>query len=97
VVAVAIAAKTPTIVTFNLGHFPAKTLSSFGIEAVHPDDFAKSLFDANPEAFLAITERHRNSLRNPPFTAYDYLRNLTACGLPNTVEAIRTHNKSPLS
>ena len=44
VLAAAIRAGAEVIVTFNLKDFPATTLSSYDLEAKHPDDFLVSLF-----------------------------------------------------
>ena len=88
VVAVAIASKAPTIVTFNLAHFPETALRPLGIEAVHPDDFAKQLFNESPEAFVALAARHRGSLRNPPKTVDEYVTDLAQLGLTKTAEIL---------
>lgn len=45
VLAAAIRAGAQLIVTFNLKDFPEETLSSFGIEAVHPDTFLEQQFE----------------------------------------------------
>ena len=48
VLAAAIRADAEVIVTFNLKDFPAGTLASYNVEAMHPDDYLVSLFDAAP-------------------------------------------------
>ena len=45
VLAAAIEARAPLIVSFNLSDFPAATLRAFGIKAAHPDHFLSALFD----------------------------------------------------
>ena len=91
VVAVAIASKTPVIVTFNLSDFPAEALRPFGIEAVHPDEFATRLYDASPDSFVALLRRHRSALRNPPKTPDEYLATLRESGLRKTAERLGAH------
>ena len=48
VLAAAIHGGAGTIVTFNLGDFPASALGPFSIEAVHPDEFVVRLWDESP-------------------------------------------------
>ncbi len=51
----AIAARADVIVTFNLKDFPASALTSYKIEAQHPDEFIMRLLDLSPETvFLAV-------------------------------------------
>ena len=52
VLAAAIIAKAPVIVTFNLSDFPAKALMPYQIRAIPPDDFAVSLYRSEPEEFV---------------------------------------------
>ena len=77
------------IVTANLAGFPADVLSPYGIEARHPDDFVARLLDADPAAVCLAAKRQRESLRNPPKTADEYLDSLRRQGLPQTVTALR--------
>lgn len=51
VLAAAIHADAEVIVTFNLKDFPAVALAGYSIEAMHPDEFLASLFDAAPGPF----------------------------------------------
>ena len=73
VLAAAIAAEVPVIVTFNLSDFPDTTLSPYGIRALHPDVFLLELLEATPEAFIMAIRTHRIALKNPPRTPEDYL------------------------
>lgn len=91
VLAAAIAAKTPVIVTFNLSDFPNRTLAGYGVQAVHPDEFAIWLYSDEPEAFVALVRRHREALKNPPKTIADYLETLEKCGLKRTVACLREY------
>lgn len=91
VLAAAITAEAPFIVTFNLKDFPVQILSKKGIEAVHPDDFALSLYDADPVEFIALVQLHRKALLNPPVSGEDYLKTLSGCGLRKTALLLEAH------
>lgn len=66
VLAAAMKANAPLIVTFNLSDFPRATLQAYGVQAVHPDDFLTGLFDENEALFLQAVQTHRASLHHPP-------------------------------
>lgn len=89
VLAAAIRAGAQVIVTYNLTDFPAETLSHFDIEAQHPDAFLVSLFDAAPAVVRAAVKRQRESLRNPPMTAEEWLATLERQGLNQVVARLR--------
>ncbi|MGO8745525.1 MAG: putative toxin-antitoxin system toxin component, PIN family [Thermoguttaceae bacterium] len=89
VLAAAIRADAEVIVTFNLKDFPAGTLASYNVEAMHPDDYLVSLFDAAPGPFCAAVKRQREGLRAPPKTADELLGILEGQGLPQTVARLR--------
>jgi hypothetical protein len=84
VLAAAIAAKVPVIVTFNRRDFPDEALAPHGVRALHPDDFACGLLDETPETFLLAVRTHRAALQNPSMSAEQYLATLSRCGLPQT-------------
>jgi hypothetical protein len=88
VLAAAVAAGVPLIVTFNLAHFPAAALIQCGVRAVHPDQFAGELLDGEPEAFLLAVQTHRSALRNPPKSVPDYLGALERGGLALTARRL---------
>ncbi|MEO7718031.1 MAG: PIN domain-containing protein [Capsulimonas sp.] len=81
VVAAAMEAKAPVIVTFNLSDFPAPTLLAYGVMPVHPDMFLSALFDENSALFLHAVQVHRASLKNPPKSVEDYIQTLRVNGL----------------
>ena len=81
VLAAAIEAQAPLIVTFNLSDFPNAVLRTYGVDAVHPDDFLLGLFDDNPALFLQAVHRHRASLHHPPKDAAGYVQTLRTNGL----------------
>ncbi len=91
VLAAAITAPAPVIVTFNLKDFPARILAGHGVQAIHPDEFALSLYDSDPEQFVALVKIHRQSLINPSKSAEDYLETLSGCGLKKTTLQLQLH------
>jgi predicted nucleic acid-binding protein len=88
VLAAAIASGAECIVTTNRRHFPAAPLAAHGLTAVHPDDFVCALFDAAPEAFVAVVRRHRASLRKPPRSAGEHIEALRHVGLPGLAQRL---------
>ena len=91
VLAAAITAAAPVIVTFNLKDFPHRVLVEHGVRAVHPDEFAATLYDANPEQFVVLVKMHRQALVNPTKSAEDYLETLNGCGLKKTALRLQPH------
>jgi hypothetical protein len=91
VLAAAIESESSYIVTFNLRHFPASALSAHGVEAIHPDSFLCKLFEDNPNGFLRAVEALRNSLKNPPLSGQQLLKNWRKAGLPRLVEQLQVH------
>src|SRR6266545_1037725 len=69
VLAAAIAGHADCIVTTNLRHFPADVLCSYGVEAIHPDDFIINQLDLDPftalAAFKEMRARWKKSDPNP--------------------------------
>ena len=88
VVACAIKAQAQTIVTENLSDFPHDALAPFGIEAIHPDDFALGLFDLNPAVVAAVFQEQVNDLQKPPTTIAEAIDTLRQRGLPRTADAL---------
>lgn len=76
VLAAAIEAGAPIIVTYNLSDFPNAVLRTYDVQAIHPDDFLVGLFDQDPALFLNAVQMHRASLRHPPKDAAGYLQTL---------------------
>ena len=91
VLAAAIHTNAAFLVTFNLRDFPASALAPFGIQALHPDVFLCSLFDAAPEKFLAAVAKHRASLTRPPETADEYLTALRLNRITRLASRLETH------
>lgn len=88
VLAVAVAADSQLIVTFDLDDFPPQACEPLGVEATHPDDFLLDLHDLNPDAVRAALQQQASDL-NPPWPLNELLRALTTAGVPRFVDAIR--------
>ena len=88
VVAAALDAPAPVILTLNLRDFPAPILAPLGLAAEHPDAFLCKLFGADPEAVRASVEAaHANLSRSAPhLTAF--LGTLERQGLPGFASAL---------
>lgn len=93
VLAAAILAGAQLSVTFNLRDFPSDYLRTFGIEAVHPDEFIVQQFELHSAAVIAVARRHRASLGNPPKNAEEYLDTLAVQGLVVTVDRLRAYQE----
>ena len=88
ILAAAIAADAPLIVTYNLSDFPTPALAAYGIEAQHPDVFLRVLFDADPENFADALRDLLVALKNPPATLADRLARMRQLGLADTAARI---------
>lgn len=85
VLAAAIVGRCDAIVTQNLKDFPEGALAPYAIEAVHPDEFLCNQFSLAPGLFCSAIRRVRARLKHPPYTAKQYLLQLTQQGLVATV------------
>jgi hypothetical protein len=81
VVAAAIEARAPVIVTRNLRDFPPASLEPHGIRAEDPDGFLTRLHAAAPELIAAVAEALRRNLRLTVPSAGTYLDTLRHQGL----------------
>lgn len=84
VLAAAIVGRCDAIVTQNLKHFPAEALAPYGIETQHPDDFFCNQLFLAPGVVSSALRKARERLKNPPYSAEDYLSILTQQGLVAT-------------
>ena len=89
VLAAAIHGGAGLIVTFNLSDFPRSILRQFDIEAIHPDEFIRRLWDERSDAVLHAMRLHRASLKRPAKSAVEYIATLEECHLPETAARIR--------
>jgi hypothetical protein len=89
VLAAAIRCNADIIVTFNRKDFPKEYLTSYGIEAQHPDEFIRHLLDLNSAMVCQAAEKHRRTLKKPPKTTEEYLDTLLRQGLSQTALNLR--------
>ena len=82
VLAAAIRCGAQQIITENLADFPDDALAPFSIEASSCDDFLLRTFELYPAQAVEVLSRLRQSYRNPPFTASEFIFDLTARGMP---------------
>lgn len=90
VLAAAMHGGADVILTFNLKDFPASSLASHSIEAIHPDEFISSLWNESPDAVIDAARRQRASLKNPPKTAVELRAALEQCGLKLATDRLKT-------
>lgn len=88
VVAAAIRGQATLIVTSNLKDFSAAELARWDIEAQHPDEFIRNVFDLHPGAVVAAVRACRLRLKHPPMTAADLLNVYLQLGLTSTVAVL---------
>ncbi|MFN0168245.1 MAG: PIN domain-containing protein, partial [Bryobacteraceae bacterium] len=88
VLAAAVVGRCDVIVTQNLKHFPGVVLAPFGIEAQHPDDFLSAQLSLAPGQFSGAVRKVRARLRNPPYSATEYLETLIRQGLVATAAGL---------
>ena len=91
VLAAAIRCGAQCLVTDNLADFPAEVLGRFDIEAVDADGFLSRTFDLYPSEALGVLRTLREAYRNPPFTPSEFVRDLTAKGLPRLAARTEQH------
>jgi predicted nucleic acid-binding protein len=82
VVAAAIKGQAEAIITFNLKDFPVETLEPLGLVAIHPDEFLCDMFELNPSNCVKAAQQQRQSLKNPPMAATEFLTCLQKQRLP---------------
>jgi predicted nucleic acid-binding protein len=89
VLAAAIQTRATIITTKNLSDFPRASLESFGIEALHPDDFICRLLDINSAVVISALGLQRRSMKYPPLTVDEFLQMLEKQDLHGTVKRLR--------
>ena len=90
VLAAAVHAALPTIVTFNLKDFPANELVRYHVVAVHPDDFVLAAIARDADGVVNVVGEQRASLSRPPATMEQLLNRLAEQGLRASVAVLRT-------
>jgi hypothetical protein len=88
VVAAAIHGRADAIVTFNLKHFPNGSLSPYGLEAIHPDEFISAQKDLDEAKVVVAAQSCRERLKNPTINSDEYLETLLRQELPKTVSIL---------
>lgn len=88
VVAAAVHSSSSIILTYNLKDFPPKSIQRYGIQAQHPDKFIAQLIELDAFLVCSTIKRLRESLKNPPITAQNYLEILKKQSLPQTVKKL---------
>jgi predicted nucleic acid-binding protein len=91
VLAAAIRGKASCIVTFNLKDFPDSYLQSYGIKALHPDDFLLLHCENQLTNVLSAVHQQRQQLRQPPVTAIELLETFQMLGLKKTAMLLEQH------
>lgn len=89
ILAAAIIAEANTIITVNLKDFPSNILSSYGIEAQHPDSFIAEFLNLEPRRVRAAIQTIQSRLKNPPVSFDDYMEILMQQGLTTSVSMLR--------
>ena len=84
VLAAAIKCDADAIVTFNIKDFPAKELAKYGVQAVHPDDFLRSIIEASPSQAVRAFGNHLANLKNPPIPTIEILEMFRKTNFKNT-------------
>jgi hypothetical protein len=84
VLVAAIKAGAQVIVTCNVSHFPAETLSVYDIEAQHPDDFLMYQKEENLGVVLSQLQRCRKERRNPACSVDEFIEKFRASDLSLT-------------
>lgn len=88
VLAAAVGGGASLIVTWNLKDFPASALEGYGVAARTPDDVLCTLFEADPEVFLAAAAAMRARLKNPAMTPAEWLESVKSARLVRLAEKL---------
>jgi hypothetical protein len=83
VIAAAYASGASTLLTFNLRHFPSRSLRGLPLTAQTPDDWFVRLAMNQSDEVEALVERCRRRLQRPPLTRARHLEAMRASGLPH--------------
>lgn len=68
VLALAVQVEADSVVTFDLGDFPATMCEPYGVEPLHPDDLLDALAADEPERVVAVLAEMAARRRRPPMT-----------------------------
>lgn len=87
VLAAAVGSEAQSIVTFNVADFPDASLAPWAIEAIHPDEFLRELFDLDPALACRIISSQASDLGSPAMSAHQLLARL-AVSVPTFSAAV---------
>lgn len=96
VLAAAIVGHADAIITFNLRDFPKHQLQPFGIVAIHPDEFILNQLDLNEIRALGALRAMRQSKKNPPLSAADFIAKFRRNHLVLTADRLQAAANSDL-
>ncbi|MGI4856561.1 MAG: PIN domain-containing protein [Janthinobacterium lividum] len=97
VVMTALAAKADAIITFNTKDFAADHVRThFGIDIIHPDDFALDLIDLNEKRAIAALKELRKRKCRPSWTVEDLVERLRKSRMPQMALWLEAGDVRPL-
>lgn len=96
VVAAGIREAAHAIVTANVEDFPAASLATYGLQAVHPDSFLLDLLDLSPPTILQVIREQAQHTRRPPLTPPDLATVLGRAGVPGFADELIRLMSAPL-
>ena len=91
VVAAGIAAGAALILTWNLRHFPANELKTFGLRKETPDAFLAGLYDKVPDLMIDTLANARQNLTKSRVSASDFVAILESQRLVELAKRVRRH------
>ncbi|MEP7342844.1 MAG: hypothetical protein ABI977_34265 [Acidobacteriota bacterium] len=89
VLAAAIEAGAEIVLTYNLRDFPAAVLSTFGISALHPDEFFCRQIAAESALVIEVIEQMRVKRKRPEISHEQLLDKLARLDIPKFVRVLR--------
>jgi predicted nucleic acid-binding protein len=93
VLAAAIIGKCNGIITANLKHFPIETVSKFGIEVIHPDEFIVNVIDLDENKAIGACKRHREAMGISKISPEQYLERFEIAGLIQAHQRLLPHKE----
>jgi hypothetical protein len=88
VLAAAIEAGAETILTYNLRDFPAAVLATYGISALHPDEFLCRQMTEEPILVMEVVEKKRVKRKRPEISQEQLLSKLARLSIPEFVKML---------
>lgn len=95
VLAAAVHAEVPVVVTLNLRDFPVQICAHWGVQIQHPDEFLCRLFHDDPESTAAGVRSFADRLKRPPTSVEEVLGSLEWPGRNEFATLLRTWLDSP--